>query len=145
MGAFFPGHFSGPVSRAAAFDCLPPLFVIPVALAAFFKLRRAASADGWGSSRSSKWSIAVLVLGFICYVEGHGLHLSANAIDRLLVGLEDTPLHRSVYIYDEVISHFVWDSGVLIIAAGLILAGIKVNFSRLSWGQWAFLVAGAVF
>ena len=144
MVAFIPGHFAGPVSRADAFDFLTPLFVIPVALAAFFKLIRAAAADGWGSSRSSKWSIAVLVLGFICYVEGHGLHLSANAIDRLLAGLEDTPLHRSVYIYDEVISHLIWDSGVIIIAAGLILAGIKVNFPRLSWVQWVFLVAGAV-
>jgi hypothetical protein len=145
MVALIPGHFAGPVSRADAFDFLTPLFVIPVALAAFLKLRRAAQAEGWGLSRSSKWSAALLVLGLICYVEGHGLHLSANAIDRLLVGLENTPLHQSVYIYDEVISHLVWDSGVLIIAAGLILAGIQVNFPRLSWVQWVFLIAGAGF
>jgi hypothetical protein len=86
-----------------------------------------------------------MVLGLICYVEGHGLHLSANAIDRLLVGQEDTALHQSVYILDEVISHFVWDSGVLIIALGLILAGTRVHFPRLSWAQWAFLGIGAVF
>jgi hypothetical protein len=143
--AFIPGHFAGPVSRADAFDFLTPLFVIPVALAAFLKLRRAAQAEGWGLSRSSKWSIALLVLGLIGYVEGHGLHLSANAIDRLLAGQENSLLYQYVYIYDEVISHFVWDSGVLIIAAGLILAGTRVNFPRLSWVQWVFLVAGAAF
>jgi len=145
MVAFIPGHFAGPVSRADAFDFLTPLFVIPVALAAFLKLRRAAAAEGRSFSRSSNWSVAVLVLGLICYVEGHGLHLSANAIDRLLVGLENTPLHRSVFIYDEVISHLVWDSGVLITAAGLILAGIQVNLPRLSWAQRGFLAAGSVF
>jgi hypothetical protein len=143
MPAFIPGHFAGPVSRGDAFDFLTPLAVIPVALAVFNKLRKAAEKDGRASFRSSKWSVAVFVLGLICYVEGHGLHLSANAIDRLLGGQENTALHQSVYIYDEVISHFIWDSGVLIIAAGLILAGIRVRFPRLSWAQWAFLGGGA--
>jgi len=142
--AFIPGHFAGPVSRADAFDFLTPLAVIPVALAVFFKLRKAA-AEGRASSRSLKWSIVLFVLGLICYVEGHGLHLSANSIDRLLGGQEDTALHQSVYIYDEVISHFIWDSGVLIIAVGLILAGTRVHFPRLSWAQWVFLGAGAAF
>ena len=143
MPTFIHGHFAGPVSRGDAFDFLTPLAVIPVALAVFFKLRKAAETEGRALSRSSKWSVAVFVLGLICYVEGHGLHLSANSIDRLLGGQEDTALHQSVYIFDEVISHFVWDSGVLIIAAGLILAGARVHFPRLSWAQWAFLSAGA--
>jgi hypothetical protein len=143
MPAFIPGHFAGPVSRGDAFDFLTPLAVIPVALAVFFKLRKAAETEGRASFRSSKWSVAVFVLGLICYVEGHGLHLSANAIDRLLGGQENTALHQSVYIFDEVISHFTWDSGVLIIAAGLILAGTRVHFPRLSWARWAFLGGGA--
>lgn len=143
MPAFIPGHFAGPVSRGDAFDFLTPLAVIPVALAVFYKLRKAAETEGPASFRSSKWSVAVFVLGLICYVEGHGLHLSANSIDRLLGGQENTVLHQSVYIYDEVISHFIWDSGVLIIAAGLILAGTRVHFPRLSWARWAFLGGGA--
>jgi hypothetical protein len=145
MPAFIRGQFAGPVSRGEAFDFLTPLAVIPVALAVFFNLRKAAATEGRGSSRSSKWSVAVFVLGLICYVEGHGLHLSANAIDRLLGGQEDTALHQSVYIYDEVISHFIWDIGVLIIAAGLILAGKRVLFPRFSWAQWVFLGGGAAF
>ena len=143
MPAFIPGNFAGPVSRGDAFDFLTPLAVIPIALAVFFNLRKAAESEGRALPRSSKWSAAVLVLGLICYVEGHGLHLSANAIDRLLGSQEETALHQSVYIYDEVISHFIWDSGVLIIAAGLILAGTRVHFPRLSWAQWAFLGGGA--
>jgi hypothetical protein len=143
--AFIPGQFAGPVSWADAFDFLTPVFVIPVALALFLKLRSAVDAESRGSSWSFKWSVVVIVLGLIFYVEGHGLHLSANAIDRLLGGMEDTALHQSVYIYDEVISHFVWDSGVLIIAAGLTLAGARVHFPRLSWAQLVFLGCGAAF
>jgi len=143
MPALIPGHFAGPVSRADAFDFLTPLAVIPVALAVFYKFRKAAGTESRALSKFSKWSVPVFVLGLIFYVEGHGLHLSANAIDRLLGGQEETALHQSVYIYDEVISHFIWDSGVLIIAAGLILAGIRIHFPRLSPLQWTFLGGGA--
>src|SRR5512139_2826993 len=115
MPAFIPGHLAGPVSRADAFDFLTPLAVIPAALAVFYKLRKAAATESRAFSGFSKWSIPVFILGLIFYVEGHGLHLSANSIDRLLGGQEDTALHQSVYIYDEVISHFIWDSGVLVI------------------------------
>jgi hypothetical protein len=145
MPALIHGEFAGPVSRSEAFDFLTPLAVIPLALAVFFNLRKAAGTEGRGKSRSSKWSVAVFVLGLICYVEGHGLHLSANAVDRFLGGQEDTALHQFVYIYDEVISHFIWDSGVLIIAVALMLAGLRVGFPRLSLAQWAFLVTGAAF
>jgi hypothetical protein len=145
MPTFIPGQFAGPVSGGEAFDFLTPLAVVPVALAAFLSLRKTAETAVLGSRRSSKWPLAVLVLGLICYVEGHGLHLSANAIDRLLGAQENTALHQSVYIYDEVISHFIWDSGVLIIAAGLIMAGAKVSFPRLSWVHWTLLGVGAVF
>ena len=143
MPAFIHGQFAGPVGRSEAFDFLTPLVMIPVALAVFFKLRKTAEMEGWRSLPYSRSSVAVLVLGLICYIEGHGLHLSANAIDRLLGDQETTALHQSVYVYDEVISHFIWDGGVLIIAAGLILAGTRVNFPRLSWFQWAFLGGGA--
>jgi hypothetical protein len=145
MPAFIHGRFAGPVGWSEAFDFLTPLAVVPVALAVFFKLRRSAELEGRRSLPYARSSIAVFVLGLICYVEGHGLHLSANAIDRLLGDQESAALHQSVYVYDEVISHFVWDGGVLLIAAGLILAGTRVNFPRLSWSRWMFLAAGAVF
>jgi hypothetical protein len=145
MPTFVPGGFAGPVSGGEAFDFLTPLAVVPVALAAYFSLRKTAGTKVGASRRLSRWSLAVLILGLICYVEGHGLHLSANAIDRLLGGQEDTALHQSVYVYDEVISHFVWDSGVLLMAVGLIMAGSGVNFTRLSLAHWTFLVLGAAF
>jgi hypothetical protein len=145
MPAFIHGKFVGPVSRSDAFDFLTPLAVIPVALAVFFKLRKLAGTGGRGSLPYAKSSAVIFVLGLICYVEGHGLHLSANAVDRLLGGQENTALHQSVYIFDEVISHLVWDGGVLFLAAGLILAGKGVNLPPSSWTQRLFLAGGGVF
>jgi hypothetical protein len=146
MPALLKGGFAGPVSRGDALDFLTPVAVIPAALALFLKLRRGRSQDGrGGSTRPSILAAVVFILGLIAYVEGHGIHLSANAIDRLLHGQEGTSLYQAVYLFDEVISHYIWDGGVLIIAAGLILAGVKLRFPRLSPVQWVYLAGGACF
>ncbi|MGB7297031.1 MAG: hypothetical protein WBC70_15710 [Candidatus Aminicenantales bacterium] len=146
MPAFLKGRFAGPVSRGDALDFLTPLAVISVAIMLFLKVKRAPGKDAQdGSAAPSMLAGAVFILGLISYVEGHGIHLSANAIDRLLHGQEGTDLHRAVYLFDEVISHFLWDAGVLIIAAGLILAGVRIRFAPLSPVRWIFLAAGACF
>ncbi len=146
MPAFLKGGFAGPVSSGDALDFLTPVTVIPAALALFLKLRkermRAARA---GSAGPSVLAAAVFILGLIAYVEGHGIHLSANAIDRLLHGQEGTSLYQAVYLFDEVISHYIWDGGVLIMAGGLILTGMNLRFPGLSPVQWVYLAGGACF
>jgi hypothetical protein len=142
--AFLKGGFAGPVSRGDALDFLTPLAVIPVAVLLFLKLREVPGRNAQrGSTRSLKVTGAVFILGLIAYVEGHGMHLSANAIDRLLHGQEGSGLYQAVYLFDEVISHFIWDAGVLIIAAGLILAGRRVRYPSLSPVQQVYLMGGA--
>ncbi|MFZ2053349.1 MAG: hypothetical protein WAU81_04045 [Candidatus Aminicenantales bacterium] len=144
--AFFKGGFAGPVSRGDALDFLTPLAVIPAAVVLFLKLKKEPGRDVRGrSARLSNLSGVVFILGLIGYVEGHGIHLSANSIDRLLHGQEGTALYKAVYLFDEVISHFIWDGGVLIIAAGLILAGIRIRFPGLSAAQWVYLMVGTCF
>jgi hypothetical protein len=146
MPTLLKGRFAGPVSSGDALDFLTPLTVIPAALALYLKLRRERRGDAQGGSAGlSILAGAIFVLGLIAYVEGHGIHLSANAIDRLLHGQEGTSLYQAVYLFDEVISHHIWDGGVLIIAAGLILAGIKLHFPGLSPVQWFYLAGGACF
>ena len=146
MPAFLKGGFSGPVSRGDAFDFLTPLAVIPAALILFLKLRKGAGDDVQGrETRRFPLGAVVFILGLIAYVEGHGMHLSANAIDRLLHGQEATAVYQAVYLFDEVISHFIWDGGVVLIAAGLVLAGKAIRFPSISLVQWVFLSAGAGF
>ncbi|MDH4272660.1 MAG: hypothetical protein OEW18_11880 [Candidatus Aminicenantes bacterium] len=144
--AFLKGGFAGPVSQGDSLDFLTPLAVIPVAVLLYLKLREVPGRNAQGDSKGpSRAAGVVFILGLIGYVEGHGLHLSANSIDRLLHGQEGTALYQAVYLFDEVISHYIWDGSVLIIAAGLILAGVRVRFSGLSPAQWVYLAGGACF
>lgn len=146
MPAFLKGGFAGPVSRGDALDFLTPIAVIPVAVMLFLNLRRTPGKTVRdGSAAPSILAGAVFLLGLISYVEGHGVHLSANAIDRLLHGQEGTSLYQAVYLFDEVISHFIWDAGVLIIAIGLVLSGTKVRLSSLSPVRRSFLAVGSSF
>jgi ATP/ADP translocase len=144
--AFLKGGFAGPVSQGDALDFLTPVAVIPVAVMLFFRLKETPGRnDRGGSACSSMVTGAVFVFGLIAYVEGHGIHLSANAIDRLLHGEEGSGLYQAVYLFDEVISHFIWDAGVLIIAVGLILAGRRARFPSLAPLQRVYLIGGACF
>ncbi len=143
--AFLKGGFAGPLSQGDALDFLTPLAVIPVAVTLFLKLKKETARNWQGSAGFSHSAGAIFILGLIGYVEGHGIHLSANSLDRLLHGQESTALYRAVYLFDEVISHFIWDAGVLIIAIGLILAGMKIRASTLSPVQWIYLAGGGCF
>ncbi len=145
MPALLKGGFAGPVSQGDALDFLTPLAVIPVAVVLFLKLKKEAARNGQGSSGFANLAGAIFIFGIIGYVEGHGIHLSANSIGRLLHGQEGTALYRAVYLFDEVISHFIWDAGVLVIAIGLILAGMKIRVSTLSPVQWIYLAGGGIF
>lgn len=70
-------------SRGEALDFLTPLTVVAAALAVFLELRKPAESEGSKSSLRSRSSFTVFVLGLILYVEGHGLHLSANAVNAI--------------------------------------------------------------
>jgi hypothetical protein len=57
----------------------------------------------------------VLLVGAITYVEGHGIHLAANAINNAAPG--DT-----AHLWDEVVGHYVWFTGAMAVWAALTLA-----------------------
>ena len=69
--------------------------------------------------------IMILFIGSITFVEGHGIHLAANAIVRHLhtFAVHDTPLFTLTYFFDEILGHILWDSGLVLISIGLIFAG----------------------
>jgi hypothetical protein len=49
------------------------------------------------------------------------MHLSADSISNLL-GTGSTAVHALVHFYDEVLSHYLWHSGVVALSALLLLA-----------------------
>ncbi len=49
----------------------------------------------------------------ILFVEGHGMHLSANSISRFLVDTPGLDAYAIAYFYDEVLGHYLWRAGTL--------------------------------
>jgi len=144
LPAFLTGALVGPVNQGDALDFLTPFVVVPAALAAAWKMSRLSARKGPSQGKLQRgiaW--AVLILGFLLYVDGHGIHLSANSIARLLEGQEGSNLFKSVYLFDEVISHFMWDGGVFLISVGLVLLARRAVFGGLTTAQSALVSVGA--
>jgi hypothetical protein len=84
-----------------------------------------------------------LAVGFILFVNGHGLHLAANSIARLLENSQGSELYKATYLFDEVISHFMWDCGVFLVSLGLIILAFKLSSKPLTAKSIIFLILGA--
>jgi len=59
--------------------------------------------------------------------------------------LSQTEIFRATYLYDEVISHFMWDAGVLLISLSLIFIAIKIPYVSLSSSNLLLIFLGAAF
>jgi hypothetical protein len=131
------------ISYQDAFDTLTPLVLIPI----YWLLFRNAVSD-----RSNLVEeIAFLVLAAV-WVEGQGMHLSANSIHNLVdalarnqvLDIKATDIYRLIYFFDEHLGHYMWHIGMLGLAALLIYhewrrpAGIATTW-------WAAILAGLVY
>lgn len=145
MPALLPTFLKSPITWGDMLDFFTPFTVIPLAYLLYFRAKKTLqSFDLLGRTRSLAVKI-VLAVGFILYVDGHGLHLSANSIARLLKNMKESELFRATYLFDEIISHFMWDGGVFLISISLIILAYKLPFKSLSKENLAFLYLGAAF
>lgn len=124
-------------------DFLTPFVVIPCVFVIYLSLKKHHSeAQGFGFARLA--AKPVLALGILLYVNGHGLHLSANAIARVAGQTVDSKVFQTVYFFDEIISHFFWDIGTFLISLGIILLASGINVPSHSRVNVFLLVCGAV-
>ncbi len=77
------------------------------------------------SSRLPKISLILIILGIVFFIEGHGMHLSANAIIRHLEGWEGSPLFDLTYFFDEILGHLFWDGGFVIMSIALLILSFQ--------------------
>jgi hypothetical protein len=131
------------VNYQDVFDLLTPLVLIPVYGLLFKQV--ASEAPSLAEEVSS---VALAVL----WVEGHGIHLSANAIDNLIEGLarsqvvdiKPTDIYRLAYFFDEHLGHYVWHIGML----GLLALLIYREWRRpagIATAWWVAITAGIVY
>ncbi len=106
-------------------DILTPFVMIGLYLLLYLTNARERQPDGtlWFS-----WSGILFVFFAILWVEGHGMHLSANSISSFLGQGRGSDTYAITYFYDEILSHYLWRLGTLGLT-GVILAR--------HWGKWA--------
>ena len=104
-------------------DLLTPYVVAGPALAVLART---------GAGRRS-WALALL--GAVMFVQGHGLHLSANSIAYA------TGPQQPAYLWDEVVGHHLWFVGLTLL---LVVVAESVRPQRLPTGPAALGLAGLV-
>ncbi|GAB4375432.1 MAG: hypothetical protein Kow0042_20840 [Calditrichia bacterium] len=86
----------------------------------------------------------LLFLGAVLFVEGHGIHLSANAIHRHLVSNMPPALLRLTYFFDEQLGHILWDSGNILLALAILLRHFR-QARALNFPDYLLLLSGGAF
>ena len=127
------------VSLQDIFDILTPVVLIPI----YWQLFKGTSKAGPASN------ILFLVLAAI-WVEGHGIHLSANSIHNLFdalarspsTDLKSTDVFRLTYFFDEELGHDIWYTGILGMAAFLIYQAWHNPIGQTTWP--VVLLAGLI-
>ena len=128
----------------AVLDFFTSLAFIPVA---YFLYNRLKSLDPISEAHAkfkAHTAKVLLIAGFIFFVDGHGIHLAANSIAKYVQDVPGTEIYRTVYLFDEIISHYLWDGGVFLISLALIIFSIKTKQSPISRAQYFLLLLGAV-
>ncbi|MEO6713643.1 MAG: hypothetical protein ABIM89_09475 [Mycobacteriales bacterium] len=130
--AVIVGHHVGTIAKplgglgdadwADWIDVLVPYVVLSCAAMA---LRRV------GAGRST-W--VLFAIGAVMYTQGHGIHLAANSIANVDPG-------ERAHLWDEVVGHYVWYAGWVVVVAALGRAMVTRETAR----GWSWYVVAALY
>jgi hypothetical protein len=123
---------AGKVELHDATDLVTPFVVVPAALAALFSLRPPPRA------------LVVAFVGAILYIDGHGIHLAANAVNGHPLSGDAA---KSAHFWDEQFGHVWWHLGwfVLIGAIALSESRRRVTLSRRQAAAVVVLLGATLF
>jgi hypothetical protein len=118
-----------------ALDILTPLVLIPL----YWLLFRIS-----GNTPPSFRENLVFIIIAALWVEGQGMHLTANSIRHLMGGIEGTDIATLSYFYDEVLSHYIWHFGIVGLSLLLIYRQWRSPFVEEMPGYWIPVVSGII-
>jgi hypothetical protein len=144
MPAFLIGFAWNSLTWGDIHDFLTPFIIVPCVYFLYLSIQNQRH-ETIPSRFARTIAGPVLALGMLLYVNGHGLHLSANAIARVIGSLKDSEVYQTVYLFDEIISHTFWDAGVFLISIGLILLARGIFTYEMTRSNVILLAMGAVF
>jgi hypothetical protein len=146
--AFLPALFKKPLTWGDTLDFFTPLAVVSLAFFLYSQIKKALQSQGsleTSHKTARKLAKALLGLGFLLYIDGHGLHLAANSLARLFQNEVGSEFYNAAYLLDEIISHYIMNGGMILISAGLIFFALDLSFKSLSGKSFFLLSFGAVF
>jgi hypothetical protein len=125
------------MKNSDVFDLLTPLVLIPLYWLLF---------ELWPGNTPNRKETTVFLLLAVLWVDGHGMHLSANSIGHLLESMKGSDVHKLTYFYDENLSHYIWHLGVLGLSVLLLYRQWRHPFVRerggVAWGVAAGIFYG---
>ena len=143
MPSLLIGFLRKPLTWGDTLDFLTPFVVIPFVYLLYSRIKKVFHSLPHKPRARMTLTGVILAFAFLLYVDGHGLHLSSNSIARLLQNMKDTELYKATYLFDEVISHFMWHSGIFLISISLIILAYKLPLKSLSNSNIVLLSIGA--
>ena len=143
--AFLSGYWKSPITWGDALDFLTPFVVLPFAYLAFRITNKETEILSNEKTNVLKISRILIIVGFILWIDGHGLHLGANSIARLFLDSPGSKIYKAIYMFDEVISHYMWESGVFLISLALIVLASSMKSDALKKGSSILILVGAFF
>jgi hypothetical protein len=117
------------------FDLLTPLALLPL----YWVLYRAGQKEPINLS-----GIIIFFVFAASWAAGQGMHLSANSISHLLKGMESSDIYKLTHFYDEVLSHYLWHTGIVGLSACIIYRQRRNPFSENNGWLWPVLLAGII-
>ena len=117
------------------FDIFTPLILIPL----YWLLFRIDADKTHGLTE-----VLIFLLFVAFWVEGQGMHLSANSIGHFLKGMEGSDTYGLAYFYDEVLSHYMWHFGVFGLSALVVFRQLRNPFTEKQAILWVLVLAGII-
>jgi hypothetical protein len=118
------------------FDVLTPLVLLP-----FYWLLYRLSEE----KKITPSGIVLFVILAALWVEGQGMHLSANSIGHLLKETEGGDAYMLTLFYDEVLSHYLWHGGIAGLSALLLWRQWHNPFGEERAWMWLLILAGVIY
>ena len=113
------------------FDLLSPLIMLPLYWLLFLNCCE-------NSPNQREILLFVILAGL--WAMGQGMHLAANSIGHLLS--PGSNAYDLTYFYDEVLSHYLWHSAVILLAVLLLVRGWRHFYDEGAGFSWLVILAG---
>lgn len=118
------------------FDIFTPLVLIPLYWLLY-------SLDAKKPITRSGISLFLVLSAF--WVEGQGMHLSANSIGHLLEEMKSSGAYHLTFFYDETLSHYLWHFGIIGLSALLFWRQWRNLSSEECFRLWPLILAGVIY